>query len=298
MQDRAARHSRFFRVAIGQLGNGGRYGELDGLRAYLAFAVFLTHAASSVVWYRTGAWIWPDSTIYTLCGRVPVALFFMITGFLFSHKLMVSRRPIAWRRLYLSRLRRLAPLYLFVTAVMFVVVGETTGWVMHVPPAELARAAIKWLSLGVLGHVDLNGLAQSWILNPAMWTLRYEWIFYALLPLLALLITIRRFCAVTAVVFILVYGVHVLDAVSVNFLFGTAAAFIYTRYRTLRSLENRFAAIAALAALCATALPFAQDYGVLQSLLVFSGVPVRALWQHLLHLAIEPSGSNVRPCEL
>ncbi|MEM5344643.1 hypothetical protein [Paraburkholderia azotifigens] len=45
----AARHSRFFRVLIEELSNGRRYGELDGLRAFLAFAVFLTHAASSVV---------------------------------------------------------------------------------------------------------------------------------------------------------------------------------------------------------------------------------------------------------
>ncbi|MBN3753262.1 acyltransferase [Paraburkholderia sp. Tr-20389] len=265
----AARHSRFFRAAIEGLGNGRRYGELDGLRAILAFAVFLTHAASSIVWYRTGAWVWPDSTIYTLCGRVPVALFFMITGFLFSHKLMMSRKPIAWRRLYVSRLRRLAPLYLFVTAMMFVVVGQKTGWVLQVSPAELVRAAAKWLSLGVLAHVDLNGLPQSWLLNTAMWTLRYEWVFYALLPLLALLMTIRRFCAVTAVVLVLVYGVRVLDAVSVNFLFGTAAAFIYARQPTFRNLEKPFAAVAALVTLCATALPFARDYGVLQSLLVF-----------------------------
>jgi peptidoglycan/LPS O-acetylase OafA/YrhL len=265
----AARHSRFYRAAIGQVSNGERYGELDGLRAFLAFAVFLTHAASSVVWYRTGVWTWPASIVYTLCGRVPVALFFMITGFLFSHKLMVARRPIAWRRLYLSRLRRLAPLYLFVTATMFVVVGQKTGWVLHVPPAELVQAVIKWLALGVLGHVDLNGLSQAWTLNPAMWTLRYEWIFYALLPLLAILMSMRRFCIVITVVLVLVYGVRVLDAVSINFLFGTALAFIYTRYRSAKSLENPFAAVAALTALCATALPLAQDYGVLQSLLVF-----------------------------
>ncbi|MEM5344642.1 hypothetical protein [Paraburkholderia azotifigens] len=102
-----------------------------------------------------------------------------------------------------------------------------------------------------------------------MWTLRYEWVFYALLPLLALLMTIWRFCAVTAVVLLLVYGVQVLDAVSINFLFGTAAAFMYTRRRTFMVLQKPFAAIAALAALGATALPFAQDYGVLQSLLAF-----------------------------
>ncbi|MEM5369045.1 hypothetical protein V4C53_23860 [Paraburkholderia azotifigens] len=81
--------------------------------------------------------------------------------------------------------------------------------------------------------------------------------------------TIWRFCAVTAVVLLLVYGVQVLDAVSINFLFGTAAAFMYTRRRTFMVLQKPFAALAALAAPGATALPFAQDYGVLQSLLVF-----------------------------
>ncbi|KND61181.1 IS, phage, Tn Transposon [Candidatus Burkholderia verschuerenii] len=246
------KRSPMIRDEIDELGHAQRYGYLDGLRGYLAFAVFLTHTASSAIWYRTGEWVWPDSTFYILCGRVPVSLFFMITGFLFSQKLMMSRSRVNWRRLYLSRLGRLAPLYLFVTTMVFIVVGYVTGWTLHVAPSELLRGAARWLALGILGHHDLNGLQQSWMINPATWTLRYEWTFYALLPLLAFFLTTPRFVLVTIVLLALVYGAGLLEPVWVNFLFGIAAAKLKIRYKTLAGLDGKRAAIVAF--ICAPSM--------------------------------------------
>jgi peptidoglycan/LPS O-acetylase OafA/YrhL len=263
----AGKYSEFFRNATFPA-PGERFGQLDGLRAYLAFAVFLTHAASSAVWYQTGTWAWPDSTFYVLCGRVSVGLFFMITGFLFSRKLMLEH-SINWHRLYLSRLRRLAPLYLFVTAVIFIIVGQTTGWTLRVPPSQLINAVSKWITLGVLGHVNINGVPETWIINPATWTLRYEWAFYLMLPVLALAVTPWRFAVVAGIVLLLVYGFNLLNAVSINFLFGIFGALIVQRRAQIHELKTSVAAVLAMSGLCATALPFARGFGIWQSVLLF-----------------------------
>jgi len=262
----AARRVAFFRDATRAAG-AARFGHLDGLRGYLAFAVFLTHAASSAGWYATGVWTWPDSVVYTLCGRVPVALFFTITGFLFTRKVCAARGRIDWKRLYAARLRRLAPLYLLVTAAIFVVVGQKTGWTLREPPATLAVNAFKWLGLGVLGHGNLNGLRQTVLIDPAMWTLRYEWIFYAALPAVAWLATPRRAPLLAAATLVLVVVLRV-DAVIVNFLSGALVALIHLRWPHAPRLRHPLAALAALGALAMTALPPARGYGVAQSLLL------------------------------
>ena len=62
----AARYSRLYRAVTEQRRSDARYGELDGLRAFLDFAVSVTHAASSIVWYRIGVWTWPTTVFYSL----------------------------------------------------------------------------------------------------------------------------------------------------------------------------------------------------------------------------------------
>lgn len=78
----------------------GRFATIDGLRGFLAFFVFLHH---SCIWYfylRSGKWEVPPSNLYTHFGESSVALFFMITGFLFLSKLIEDRsKKIDWERL-------------------------------------------------------------------------------------------------------------------------------------------------------------------------------------------------------
>ncbi|GJH30555.1 acyltransferase [Caballeronia novacaledonica] len=69
---------------------------------------------------------------------------------------------------------------------------------------------------------------------------------------------------------VLVYVAHLTHAVVLNFLFGIAAAMIEARRpRIARVLTGTAATSIALVALCATAFPLAEDYGVAQSLLIF-----------------------------
>jgi peptidoglycan/LPS O-acetylase OafA/YrhL len=166
----------------------GRFASIDGLRGYLAFFVFLHH---SCIWYfylRTGHWKVPPSNLYTHFGQSSVALFFMITGFLFFSKLIDGRNKIIdWEKLYISRFLRLVPLYFFVIFLLFITVYYLTNGVLNVSIRSLARETISWLGFTILGAPSLNGFEHTPIVVAGVtWSLPYEWFFYFSLPLLAL----------------------------------------------------------------------------------------------------------------
>ncbi|MCC9001654.1 MAG: acyltransferase, partial [Candidatus Competibacter sp.] len=54
-----------------------RYPSLDGLRGYLALAVFVSHSSIWYFYLRTGTWDVPPSNVYTQLGQGSVTLFFM-----------------------------------------------------------------------------------------------------------------------------------------------------------------------------------------------------------------------------
>ncbi|WP_254814204.1 acyltransferase family protein [Pseudomonas aeruginosa] len=90
-----------------------RFVTIDGLRGYLAFFVFLHHSSIWYYYLKDGLWQLPPSRLYAHFGQTSVALFFMVTGFLFAHKLLHSRgTPIRWLDVYASRIARLLPAYL------------------------------------------------------------------------------------------------------------------------------------------------------------------------------------------
>lgn len=255
----------FYANEVGAL-NASRYGTIDGVRGFLALAVFLTHALSSFHWYSTGQWEWPPSMFYTLCGRIPVALFFMITGFLFWRKAIAGR--LDWRMLYFSRLRRLAPLYLFCVPFVFVLIGIKTGWTLQVEMKTLFVSMVRWLGLGVLGRPDVNGLTGTFIIATAFWTLQYEWLFYLALPLMAMFATPRK---IPALALLFAIGLLVLPdrAVAINFAFGMGAAHVLSLLPKADGFRSGRAALLALAGLVIVGLYGLDEYGILQSALIF-----------------------------
>jgi peptidoglycan/LPS O-acetylase OafA/YrhL len=184
---------------------------IDGLKGFLAFGVFVHHAS---IWYsflKTGAWVVPESRLYTHLGQTTVALFFMITGFLFYNKILESQsKPIDWLRLYVSRCLRILPLYLLVMLVGALVIAliRHSGWVspMEAPWSEKS----------------LTGLFTAGV----TWTLAYEWKFYYALPFLAL--TVGRVSwkwLVFSAVMLLILGItKALDIYACAFVGGITAA--------------------------------------------------------------------------
>jgi peptidoglycan/LPS O-acetylase OafA/YrhL len=167
-----------------------RFSSIDGLRGYLALAVFFHHAC---IWYfflRTGQWQVPPSNLYTNFGQTGVAFFFMITGFLFYSKLINTKtKSIDWLRLFVSRVLRLTPLYLFAMASMLTIVAILSNFTLYRPSLNILLSVCRWLTFTITGGPDINGVVGTGgIVAGVTWSLPYEWAFYFLLPLLAFLI--------------------------------------------------------------------------------------------------------------
>ena len=180
----------FLTKVFGAPPDQGRFSTIDGLRGYLAFFVFLHHSSIWYFYLRTGYWDIPPSNLYTHFGQSSVALFFMITGFLFFSKLIDGRtKRIDWGKLYISRFLRLAPLYFFVSVALFLVVARLSDGVLNEPVLKLLKNMARWLGFTVLGTPDLNTIENTAIIIARVtWSLRYEWIFYFSLPALAILV--------------------------------------------------------------------------------------------------------------
>lgn len=178
---------------IGSPAGSDRLARIDGLRGYLALFVFVHHGR---IWYdylHTGRWEAPASNLYTHLGQSSVALFFMITGFLFFGRVLAGRQaPIDWPRLALSRVLRLAPLYFSVLVLLGIAIWLLSEGELKVPAGQLALDALRWASFTIFGAPDLNQFGNTWRITAGVtWSLPYEWLFYASLPLQALLLRAR-----------------------------------------------------------------------------------------------------------
>ncbi|MEP7351652.1 MAG: acyltransferase [Acidobacteriota bacterium] len=219
---------------------------LDGLRGYLALLVFIHHSSIWFGYLRTGAWRVPPSYLYTHFGQSSVALFFMITGFLFSLKLLDGRqRRIDWRKLFVSRIFRILPLYWLVFAIVLGAVVFLSGGKLQVSPLILAKELLEW---ALFMDPNINGVVAGEIIGGVTWSLKYEALFYVALPLLALFIGIvapKRFLllGVVGVAGGLIV-VHPEPIRLVPFLGGAAAALLVRNTRVRQLAETYYGSLA------------------------------------------------------
>ncbi|UWY26529.1 acyltransferase [Flavobacterium sp. TR2] len=170
-----------------------RYPEIDGLRGYLAFFVFLHHSYIWRFFLKNGKWEEPKANLFNHFGQTTVAFFFVITAFLFTLKLIHSKnKTIDWRGYITARVYRLFPAYLFSVGIIFFIAGYLTDFKPQVPFSENAVSILSWIFFNVKKGLNINGLEDSFLLNAGVtWTLPYEWAFYFLLPLIALFFKIK-----------------------------------------------------------------------------------------------------------
>jgi peptidoglycan/LPS O-acetylase OafA/YrhL len=260
---------------FGAPASSGRYATIDGLRGFLAFAVFVHHSAIWFVYLRTGKWEAPPSRLFHQFGESAVFLFFMITAFLFTSKVINSdKKPIEWTRLYVGRFMRLFPMYAAAVGVMVVMVFQMTGWHRHVEWPALIDQLIHWVGFTIRANPDINGLhATGLLIAGVTWSLPYEWWFYLSLPVLALLL--RRKTPAPA----LILGVVTVLLVSegwrldltmlLPFAAGMVSAWLVRskRFRTLAS--RRVMGLVVIAALAATVLVTQYVYAAFGVYLLF-----------------------------
>ena len=175
----------FYGAETGKTASSDKYyPQLEGLRGVLALSVFVHHG---VVWrhvLETGRWEMPSSNFYAQMAVFPVTTFFFLTGFLFWSKLQreKSMRLVSF---YRSRFLRIAPAYAFAVALFFLSIFAFTGFRVREPLGALLGHMTSWLIFALRGTgIAINGFHPTTYFLTVVWTLRLEWIFYAVVPFL------------------------------------------------------------------------------------------------------------------
>lgn len=165
-------------------GKNQRYDYLDGLRGIAAILVVCAHSwRFRDIGFVNDVITQADYSYMGKMGAVGVQLFFCITGFLFFEKIFKNGINQDWRKFYISRIKRLAPLFLFF-CFLIIFIGIYSAGLSSIDGKSITSAA-KFLSFGFMGTTFEIGSYNSEYVTPILWTLPYEWKFYISIPFLA-----------------------------------------------------------------------------------------------------------------
>ncbi|WP_437805978.1 acyltransferase family protein [Sorangium sp. So ce1078] len=160
---------------------------LEGLRGVLASAVFFHHALIYYYFHTTHRWAPPASRFYGHLGYTSVALFFLLSGFLFWGKLRHAPAP-DWVAFVKQRARRIVPVHLFAFSLALLVVAVHSRFELRESLGTLLRKCAQWLLFGLpfisqmLRDADINAAGVTVPAYGNIWTLHFEWLFYLVLP--------------------------------------------------------------------------------------------------------------------
>ncbi|MFJ7798751.1 acyltransferase family protein [Pseudomonas sp. NPDC096950] len=270
-----------------------RYASIDGLRGYLAFGVFVHHSIITWIFLRTGVIDFPPSNFYSQLGQGSVALFFMITGFLFWSRLLAQGRNHDWLGFAVSRLFRLYPLYLPLMLIVFVSVFYLQNWELKDSGFRLAGQILAWLTFD---RPDINQYHQTGMLiSNVTWTLGYEVFFYLALPLAAMVFIYRGSWLQVVLCLIGIYALYQIVGWEhslkkhflASFLGGIAAAYWVRRPQLVAWSQTRLAGIIALIALAIAFTAYSRAFS-LMPLLLMSVFFVIVASGHTLFGALKP----------
>lgn len=251
-----------------------RFASIDGLRGYLAFGVFIHHSIITWIFLSTGEIEFPPSNFYSQLGQGSVAIFFMITGFLFWDRLLTKGRQHDWLAFAVSRLFRLYPLYLPLMTIVFVTVFYMQNWELKESGSELTGQILSWLTFD---RPDINQYPQTGMLiSNVTWTLAYEVFFYLALPLAAMLFIYRGNWMQTVLCLVGIYALYQLVGWEhtlkkhflASFLGGIAAAYWIRRPQLVAWSKTPLAGIVALMALAIAFTAFNRAFNLGPLLLI------------------------------
>jgi peptidoglycan/LPS O-acetylase OafA/YrhL len=155
---------------------------MDGARGLLSLWV-LTHHLDIGPYLNT--WRAPPSPLGMLLNSsFFVAPFFVLTGMLFGGGLLATSGKLETIAYIRRRLFRIVPAYAVSVALIFLAVFYASGFHLQIPLAKLIKELVRWSLLDFVRRYDINGFDASGA-HGMLWTMRYEVLFYASLPILA-----------------------------------------------------------------------------------------------------------------
>lgn len=163
--------------------HGGRMPALDGLRGVLVLSVMLHHGFLTRSMSFPGDWPTDQSGFVWQLGSAAVALFFMISAFLFGGRLLDDDGRVNVARLAIGRIMRIAPMYVVAIGLFLAITLIHSGGLV-VPLGKLMRSAGRVLLFDFVPVYDVNGFPDRLRAIGQIWTLRWEWLFYLCLPVM------------------------------------------------------------------------------------------------------------------
>lgn len=240
-----------------------RFESLDGLRGFLAIGVFFQHAVQNYEFFQTGIWQITDEKFYRFLGGEAVILFFITTSFLYWSKLISNSSGVSMFRLYRSRLLRLAPLYVFAGGVVSVIALYKTGFQIS-SFLGFFRDIFYWLTLGLKTITTFNTENIIPINSGIHWTLHYEWVFYLLLPLIALVYK-NVYGKILSILILIGFMLLPDRGYWAIFLFGILASYIFNIYPNISFFKKyNWSAIIPIAGLIIVYLINYKPYSYVQ----------------------------------
>ena len=235
---------------------------IDGLRGILATSVFFHHAFITYIYLQTGRWMLPSFNDYAQLGPTAVTVFFFISGFLFWRKALRNPSSLRLSVLLPNRFRRILPAYWLAAALTFTLAGFLTHFHLQESSAKVGVEAVRWVFAGFPGldSPKINGLDSVETASTVFWTLRLEWMFYLLLPLLLWFRKLQKLLLLLVVLFAIHQILGRLPATSpeitkisdivrtfillfvTSFSVGMIAAYDFWRERCARGLSSPVAA--------------------------------------------------------
>jgi len=142
---------------------------------------------------KTNSWEEPSSNLFNHFGQTSVVLFFIITAFLFTNKLLESKENyFDWNKYLLSRFWRMFPMYITSIILVFIMIAFFTNFTLQTSFYALTKSVLSWLFFTINGPNDINNFNNTFLINAGVsWTLPYEWMFYFLLPAIALFLKVK-----------------------------------------------------------------------------------------------------------
>ena len=227
---------------------------LDGARGLLTMWVLAHHLLGGSFVDAKGVWHPPAGALgVLLASGFFIAPFFMLTAMLFGGRLLTRPGQIDILRLVITRTFRLVPVYALAVLILIVGVFVTTRFTLQQPAGKIVKEIVRWMLFDFIERYDINGVDIQKHYG-VLWTLRYEVLFYAALPLLAL---VQR---ITKGTYIIIPALALAGLYSWPFIYfsaGTTAALCTHFSGKLARRGWQAAAICGIAIICSTA-----SYGI------------------------------------
>jgi peptidoglycan/LPS O-acetylase OafA/YrhL len=238
-----------------------RYVAIDGIRGYLAFSVYVHHCIVTSIYLRTNRWAGPPHNFENELGMTSVAIFFMITAFLFWGRAN-AKGKLDWKNFFISRVFRIYPLYLFVFSMVLLAVMYKSNWMLVEPTRRIVKETAKWM---LFQSPDINGYFKTWMIVAGVtWTLAYEAWFYLSLPFFVGAFLPKNAVWKKVIAVGLVVGlfllIHLRIGVTATFLGGILAVYWCADARRVKLAQSTTAAIVALLCVAAAFLFLFEPY--------------------------------------